>query len=82
MNINLNEYVQVKLTEYGKRVHFDYWYDKPIHIRSKFPYRQPIINEQGYSKFQLWDLMSIFGPVLHLGNPNVPFEGNEIVYDN
>lgn len=81
MNINLNEYVKVKLTDYGLAVHYDSWYYKEIHIRARFPYKLPRVDEQGYSKFQLWDLMSIFGSVMYLGNPNVPFEDNEIIYD-
>ncbi len=74
MNINLNEYVKVKLTKYGELMYDNYMSSKKYPISLRF-------DEQGYSKFQLWDLMNIFGSVMYLGNPNVPFEGNEIVYD-
>ena len=76
MNINLNEYVKVKLTDYGLKVHRTHYL-----VKSAPVYRPPRVDEQGYSKFQLWDLMNIFGSVMYLGNPNVPFENNEIIYD-
>ena len=76
MNINLNRYVKVKLTDYGLGIH------KYTKLYDPQTYRPPIIDEQGYTKFQLWDLMNIFGDVMYLGNPNVPFEGNEIIYDH
>jgi len=81
MNINLNEYVKVKLTDYGEQIHYGNYIAKGVSFCMKHKYRPPLIDEQGYSKFQLWDLMNIFGSVMYLGNPNVPFEGNEIVYD-
>ena len=36
-------------------------------------YIYPEVDEEGFTKFQLWELMSIYGPHLRMGC-NVPFE--------
>jgi hypothetical protein len=36
-------------------------------------YRPPEEDAEGWSKWQLWSLMSLFGPCMHMGC-DVPFE--------
>jgi hypothetical protein len=48
--INLNDEVKVKLTNYGRDL-----------LAKKRLTRQP--DEAGYTKFQLWELMNIFGSI-------------------
>ena len=48
--INLNHEVKIKLTDYGRDL-----------LAKKRLTRQP--DEAGYTKFQLWELMNIFGSI-------------------
>lgn len=66
MKINLNDTVKVKLTEYGKES-----ITSSIH---------PTL-EKGYNTFHLWELMNIFGRCLYMGNTKIPFEKNEIYFE-
>ena len=81
IQINLNEVVKVKLTERGKEIH------KKIHedIRKEAPhligeYKGPIVDAEGYTKYQLWELMGDFGSQMFNGSPPC-FEGNNIIID-
>jgi hypothetical protein len=70
--LNLNENVYVKLNEAGLVIYQKYWNEV------SFLTEVPKADEQGYHKFQLWVLMSIFGPSLSCGMI-VPFEEAEIM---
>lgn len=80
MKVNINEYVKVKLTEEAfailRQQHQDFWESvgKP-----DYPYREPKVDEAGYSKFQLHLLMNQFGSHMRLGRLS-PFEGGMIVF--
>lgn len=72
--MNMNEYVKVKLTPYGKEIfttHCPQWY---LIVSERG-------DKEGYVKIQMWELFEIFGSCLFLGNPNLPFENNEILID-
>lgn len=58
--LNLNSIIKVKLTDRGKDV-FYHQYDS---------FRYPDVDNEGYSKFQLWDFMHIYGHTFILGNVN------------
>lgn len=69
---NLNEYVYVALTEAGKKylaLHYAEFKESFERLNHTPPTDR--------SEFQLWELMQIFGPYMHLGM-QVPFENNEI----
>jgi len=72
--INLNDTVLVKLNDSGreelKRNHDELysWLDLD---RKYVP--NPV-DEDGFSKFQLWCLISELGHMIHIGNDNLPFE--------
>lgn len=67
MKFNINNYVRVKLTEAGinhlKDTHQRYW--KETGKIFKF---EPKIDENGYTEFQLWDLISVFGTKIYNGS--------------
>lgn len=69
MTMNLNDYVVVNLTDYGKAIYADYLGD----------FRDTNEQEDGSHKFQLWELMHIFGKVCYNGNPKMPFICNSII---
>lgn len=77
MIINMNDYVKVKLTELGiqelKKQHDEM--NEHLISRGGMPYETFQINkdEEGYTKFQLWKLMSHFGHMMHNGAKQ-PFE--------
>ena len=81
IRINLNEPIKVKLTDWGKEIYY-HQYDKINQIagreicKPKFPKE----DENGYTEFQLWCFIELYG--IHIGMilPNV-IEPLEIVYE-
>ena len=63
---NLNDDVKVKLTDHGR----------DLLAKKRRLTRQP--DEAGYAKFQLWELMNIFGEHFYNGC-SIPFEFNRIL---
>jgi hypothetical protein len=70
---NVNHYVYVRITEQGWKVLEDYFraLDFPPIAREQAYYAP---DEHGWSRFQMWDLMNIFGPSMGMGFGPVPFE--------
>lgn len=77
MRLNLNETVKVKLTERGKEIYRQYFSPLP----DGFEQPEPRINEDGFTKLQLWMFMEMFGEHMSIWQPNV-IEPFEIVFDN
>ena len=78
MEFNINNYVLVKLNEIGeeelKRQH-----EELMIIAPKLgPYEPRKVDEDGFSKWQMWDLMHTFGHMVSLGS-KVPFETTIII---
>jgi hypothetical protein len=79
MDFNINDNVYVKMTDEGRRIHRQAHDDLNAHIRSvspkvpRFEYHPPAEDEDGWSKWQLWELMASFGAHMHNGC-RVPFE--------
>lgn len=73
IRFNINYYVRVKLTEYGKKILRENYEE----FRKSFPlvgdYQEPKEDENGWSKWQLWVLMSELGQYCCAGG-NQPFE--------
>lgn len=87
MNIttNINDIVKVKLTDLGVSILLekhndfnDFMWEKGIRRASEFKEFEVKRDEEGYTSFQLWDLMNIFGPYLTLGT-DIPFETDIIL---
>ncbi|WP_199615512.1 hypothetical protein [Paenibacillus alkalitolerans] len=79
----MNYSVKVKLNDFGRQVVMDHY----AFLKELPGYGPDYVpscltpNEEGFQEFQLWILFEIFGPHLHLGIPEVPFEKNEIIFD-
>ena len=74
MIFNINNYVEIKLTQYGK----DILKEKEDKIFTEYPSLKEYlykykVNNTGYLKLQLWEVMNIFGDHLGYGLQN-PFE--------
>ena len=73
MIVNINQYVRVKLTDHGREI-----LRRKHDERNNFAqgslgeFIQPKEDENGWAKFQLWDLMNCFGSSIDMGK-NVPF---------
>lgn len=68
--INWNCTVKVKLTDYGKDLYyhqFDHLIDKGIKIERRFP----DVDENGFTSFQLWSFMELYGIYIHMAAKNV-----------
>jgi hypothetical protein len=61
---NLNDHVRVKLTNYGKELIAN-------DPDGAYPYS---VDEDGWSEFQLWVLMELFGRHCYCGSVKLPFE--------
>ncbi len=84
MKININDEVKVKLTEEGKEIYFhkDDEYRKQMvaekgHYPLYFQPQYPKVDDEGYTKFQLWELMQIYGK--HIDVVSLPFRNTDIV---
>jgi len=80
IRINLNEPIKVKLTEWGKEI-FYHQYDRVNEIigREVCKPRLPKEEENGYTEFQLWEFIELYGTHMGMTLPNV-IEPLEIVY--
>ncbi|MBW1853066.1 MAG: hypothetical protein JRJ00_00025 [Deltaproteobacteria bacterium] len=78
---NINDYVKVKLNQEGRNIYFDR--DKRLNDsygREIIKPRTPEVDKEGYSKFQMHELMSLYGEHLTIGGIT-PFE-TEIYLEN
>jgi hypothetical protein len=73
---NINEYVWVKLGAKGEEIYLHSFDDVPQQFR-RVPL--PEVDEDGYSKFQMWEFMGLFGPYCRMGF-DIPF-GTTIRFD-
>ena len=81
IRINLNEPIKVKLTDWGKEIYY-HQYDRTNQIAGrkicepKFPKE----DENGYTEFQLWYFIELYGMHMGMTLPNV-IKPLEIVYE-
>ena len=81
IRINLNEPIKVKLTDWGKEIYY-HQHDRANQIagreicKPKFPKE----DENGYTEFQLFRFMELYGEHMGMTLPNV-IEPLEIVYE-
>ena len=76
VKINLNDTIKVKLTDHGKEIYY-HRHDRLIeHIR--YHGIEPTIkpsfpkeDDEGKTKFQLWDFIELYGEHIGMGKPNV-----------
>lgn len=79
--INLNEVIKVKLTDRGKYIYFHRYDDlNRCWGRTMIEPSYPAEDEEGYSAFQLWNFMNIYGPHMGLNSESV-ISPLEMVYD-
>lgn len=81
MRLNLNDNIKVKLTEHGKDIYY-HQYDRTNKLlgREVCKPSYPKIDEDGYTTFQLWCFMELYGVHMGMTLPNV-IEPLDIVFD-
>lgn len=85
MRINLNDWVKVKLTDYGKEI-FNHRFDE-VNRMIKEKGGKPLtpiplkVDEDGYSSFQLWTFMEMYGEHIGMAKPNVIMPLDIIIED-
>lgn len=67
LDFNVNHYVRVKLTSVGWELVKNHW------VQFGLAAPKPTMDTGGWTRWQLWDLMNIFGPHLYNGC-EMPFE--------
>jgi predicted nucleic-acid-binding Zn-ribbon protein len=81
MRLNLNDEIKVKLTEHGKDIYY-HQYDRlnTAFGREICKPKYPEVDENGYTTFQLWCFMELYGVNIGMTLPNV-IEPIDIVFD-
>ena len=72
---NINDYVQVKLTDYGRQCLREHYDKRNAAYGGKlsFKHTPPQEDKDGWSRWQAWSLMKDLGPHISMGM-NPPFE--------
>jgi hypothetical protein len=87
MKFNINDKVRVRLTTFGRECHRRNYDDLTEMFRARVPkgtpwdYRPPAEDAEGWSEWQLWELMREFGAYLRNG-VEVPFETTIDIIDH
>ena len=78
--INLNEIIKVKLTPYGAEIYYKQFDElNKKYEREICKPHMPQIDKEGYTEFQLWNFIELYGQHIGMCKPNV-IEPLEIVY--
>lgn len=78
--INLNERIKVRLTDLGKDIYYHQFDDLNERAgRCVLKPEYPKTDEDGYTEFQLWVFIELYGKHIGMAKPNVIYL-NEIVY--
>ena len=65
LKLNWNSKVKVKLTDYGKDIYF-HQYDHLIERGASITPTYPIEDNDGFTSFQLWVFMNLYGPYISM----------------
>ena len=72
MTINLNDRIKVRLTAYGKLVYFNHYDSVNRNLeRTIIKNCEAKVDDDGYTEFQLWDFINIFGNYIGLAKQSV-----------
>lgn len=69
---NLNDYIHVKLNDRGRTILINRHDKLNETLKNCLPPLRIEVDNEGYSKFQMWDFMAIFGGYMGMGQ-QLPF---------
>ena len=77
MTFSINYNIKAKLNDYGVEILKTRHRQLVEYSEGAYnqPFTLPSTDENGYSIFQLWIFMQIFGPYLHIGS-EMPFDAD------
>ena len=79
MKFNLNEKIKVRLTSSGIKILRESHAQIYTVLGSEVPkFTEPSVDKNGYTEFQLWDFMNIFGEHMNM-HTTLPIETNIII---
>lgn len=72
--VNLNEYVKVKLNDFGKDIYYRQYDEINEKIKSlggkPIESTMPEVDAEGYTRFQIWQFMNLYGEYMTMsGKP-------------
>lgn len=80
MKFNINNEIKIKLTAYGKNILKEQHEELYKFIPEKRKFELPPEDSDGWSVWQMHDVMNRFGQYVWMGNNGLPFEtGIEII---
>lgn len=74
---NVNNRVRIRLNDKGRAIYREAY--EAVSIRVHGEYRPKKEDAEGWSEWQLWEVMELFGPHIHLGC-HMPFENCTIQF--
>ena len=80
INFNLNSYVKVKLNDKGRNIYYHRNDNLGEEFLRKCPPDYPEEDNDGYTKFQMWELMILYGNHMNFGH-DTPFETMWVILD-
>ena len=81
IRINLNEYIEVKLTDHGKDIFYHQFDELNERAgREVIKPEYPKENKYGYTSFQLWQFIELYGPYIGMCKKEV-IEPLELLYE-
>ena len=80
MEFNINNYVHIKMTQHGRDIHKEHWTDVMSGCFD-WTYNPKKESADGWFKWQMWDVMRVFGDHMYNGC-ELPFDVNIIIEEN
>lgn len=68
--LNFNDTIKVKLTDRGKDIYY-HQLDDLIEMGVKLTPKMPKVDADGYTEFQLWTFIQLYGQYIGMALPNV-----------
>ncbi len=81
IRFNLNDFIKVKLSKSGEEI-YSHRYDEINEFMGEcIVPKPPKKDENGYTRFQLWDFMNLYGEHSHMGFSNQVLETMDILLE-
>lgn len=80
---NLNYIIKVKLTDRGKDIYY-HQHDRlnKSYGRELIKPSYPRVDSEGFTEFQLWRFIEIYGPYMHMTSPMILEDNNIYINDD
>ena len=76
---NINHYIKVQLTPLGLKMLKAQHDELKQYVTNLGEFVAPVVDEEGYTSFQMWSFMSTFGNSITLGSAELPFKTDTLI---